>query len=431
MFRRLHFALIGLIVIVASIAAFGALAIVDRAVQQVAKAQIEAEYQELTRYESNFKIVSIADAIDFRVAAGTQHPTLYLLARANGSLVVGSLPEWPMDVPQQPGWYRFSLNQSGHASAEALAKVAVFDDEFPVLVARPMAVYNSLKNDFLPVLLGSILLLAALLLALVFRSHRELNQRVAAINSVLIQAGQGKLSARLDNSATDRGDELAYLARQVNDTLTENTRLMHGLESVSQTAAHEINKELSFLRDAAIARNQTELAAYADNLLRLLREILELSKIESSADTLMQHQDLGDIVVAATALYQDAYDDAGIQLETIIKPALVLGQPHLLTNAVANLLSNALRHAPPASRVLVSLDTEGSNACISVTDEGPGTPSNDLRAILEQSRSGAAAGYGFGLRFVQAVAVRHGAKLELKNFQPGLQVSITFPIAKP
>lgn len=428
LFQRLHLLFVALVVGVSAISALGALKVVDRSVQRLARADIEAEYLELGRYQAQFKVVSIADAIDFRVSLGPNHPTIYLLARADGSPVVGSLARWPPAVPIQPGWYRFNLESQNEKDTEVLGKVALVDNEFPILVARPLSVYTKLKNEFLPLLLGSIGALAAILLMVVIRAHRSVNQRIVEINSVLVAAGKGRLNERLDESATSAGDEIAFLARQINDTLSENARLVNGLDTVSQTAAHEINKELSLLRDVAASSNQQELVASSENLLTLLREILELSKVDSSADAMMILVDLGVVVDDAVALYQDAFEDASIRLSTQVDPVQVLGQAHLLTNSVANLLSNALHHAPAGGEVLVRVHVQNSSATISVTDDGPGTESNDIHQILERKRSGTVAGYGFGLRFVQAVAIRHGAKFRLTNLEPGLRVSLTFSI---
>jgi signal transduction histidine kinase len=420
--------LVVLILVVAGIVTLGALYVVDRAVDQVARADIEAEYQELVRYQSEYKVVSVADAIDFRLSLGAVHPTIYMLARNDGSVVVGSYAHWPVELSMQPGWYRFETDLDGRGQVEALAKVELFDDEFPVLVARKLSAYSSLRNEFLPFMLGSIVVLAVILFIVVFRSNRQFQQRIDELNAVLVEAGRGNLDARINLTPTAPADEITFLASQINETLDENARLIIGLETVSQTAAHEINKELSHLRDVAATSNQPELVASADELLKLLREILELAKIKSSTDALMGRLDLATAAQAAVELYRDAFEEADVMLDVSVESNKVLGQSHLVINAVANLLSNALRHSPPKGCVALRVTRQGDSATVSVADQGAGTLSDDLREVLSQARRGKVAGYGFGLRFVQAVALRHGAKLRLVNLNPGLQVSLTFPV---
>lgn len=427
MFRRLHLLLAGLIVGTASVVTIAALFVVDRAVEGAARADIVSESRELLRYQKNFKVVSVADAIDFRISLGSDQPMLYLLTRADGSPVVGNLNAWPDNVPTMEGWYRFDLDQDDTEPGEVLANVFVFDGEFPVLVARRLSVYGALKSEFIPMMVALIGTLAIALIFIVIRSNQHFRRRVAHMNGVLTMVGEGSLHERIQDSEVAVQDELANLARHINTALDENARLMTGLDAVSQTAAHEINKELSHLRDLAESNQQSELVESADALLRLLGEILELSRIESSADALMTNVNLEEVVQSAINLYEDAFDEAGTELVAQIEPAVVLGQANLLTNAVANLLNNALRHAPSNGRVLVAIEKDAASATVSVTDDGDGTESEGIREILRLARQGNVAGYGFGLRFVQAVSIRHGAKLRLANSHPGFKVSLTFP----
>ncbi len=431
MYRRMQLVLVGLIAVVAVVATLGALVIVDRAVENAAREDIEAESRELLRYRKDFKVVSVADAIEFRSATGSSQPMLYLLTRADGSPVVGNLSAWPVNVPKTEGWYRFDIEQEGVEAGEVLARVFVFDDEFPVMVARRLSVYATLKNELIPLMVILIGGLSIVLVVFVVRSNERFRQRVAHMNGVLTMVGQGSLHERIHDSEVAGKDELADLACHINTALDENARLMTGLDAVSQTAAHEINRELSHLRDLAESNEQPDLVESADALLRLLGEILELSKIESSADALMTNVNLEDVVRNAVNLYEDAFDDAGTELVAETQAAIVLGQANLLTNAVANLLNNALRHASSNGRVVVAIEKEATSVTVSVSDDGEGAASEDIREILQRTRQGDVAGYGFGLRFVQAVSIRHGATLRLANTSPGFRVSLTFPTSIP
>ncbi len=428
MFRKMHLMLVALVVLMSVVVLFGALFVVNRAVEKAVHKEIETEYQFLLRYQADFKVVSIADAIDYRISPMTDSSMIYLLQRSDGSEVVGNLPAWPETVPKSNGWYHFEINEKGKEAEEVLAKVIVYDDIFPVLVGRRLSVYSTLKQEFLPVMMVIIALLAAALTFLVFRSNRYFSQRVKSMNTVLSKVKAGQLNQRITAVETEKTDELAELSRHINTTLDENIRLMLGLEAVSQTSAHEINKELSHLRDLAQEKNQLELVASANSLLRLLSEILELSKIESSTDARMTKIDLKEIALSAAKLYQDAFDEANVELIIPTTSAVILGQSHLLTNAVANLLNNALKHTPVGGTVVISISAEDKLVRLSVTDTGEGTDSEDLAEILQYAQQGKVAGYGFGLRFVQAVSIRHGAKLQIENTSPGFKVSLTFPV---
>jgi len=270
-------------------------------------------------------------------------------------------------------------------------------------------------------------IIAGVLTLLVLFVNRQFSRRVEQMNDVLSKVQNGMFNERIAEKEIRKKDELAELARCINRALDENTRLMMGLEAVSQTAAHEINKELSRLHELATKNDQLEMADSANALLILLREILELSKIESSTDTGMRGVNLCDVALMAAKLYQDAFDDAGLELIKPKNSAEILGQEHLLINAITNLLNNALKYAPAKSQVVISVSVDNGMAMISVSDSGEGADSDDLNTILQQAQHGKVAGYGFGLRFVQAVSIRHGAKLHIENTMPGFKVSLQFP----
>ena len=75
----------------------------------------------------------------------------------------------------------------------------------------------------------------------------------------------------------------------------------------------------------------------------------------------------------------------------------------------------------------VTLAANDRAVLIAVHDAGPGAASDDVAALSAAARRPGADGHGFGLRFVQAVAIRHGAQLALRNRAPGFSVTLAFP----
>jgi len=108
------------------------------------------------------------------------------------------------------------------------------------------------------------------------------------------------------------------------------------------------------------------------------------------------------------------------------------GDGELLTQALANLVENALRHTPPGTQITVRLSRPaGAGICLAVEDDGPGVAPEDLPRLWHRfyrgERSRTTPGNGLGLSFVAAVADLHGAKLRISNAEPGLWVSLLFP----
>jgi hypothetical protein len=93
----------------------------------------------------------------------------------------------------------------------------------------------------------------------------------------------------------------------------------------------------------------------------------------------------------------------------------------LVVRAIANLVSNAIRHGPPGTTVQVRTLHEADGLVVQVRDQGGGLNARQRAALQSQDeglRSEHASGLGLGLRFVQRVARRHGGQLRLPPVPP-------------
>ena len=145
-------------------------------------------------------------------------------------------------------------------------------------------------------------------------------------------------------------------------------------------------------------------------------------------------------LTAVTEAISDAYrldaEDADHQLvATIAEGVVVSGDQELLTQALANLVENALRHTPPGTYINVRLEgSSAAGALLLVEDDGPAVAGADLPRLTDRfyrgERSRTTPGNGLGLSLVNAVAELHGAELSLVATRPGLRVRLAFPVAK-
>ena len=107
------------------------------------------------------------------------------------------------------------------------------------------------------------------------------------------------------------------------------------------------------------------------------------------------------------------------------------GDRELLTQMLANLVENALRHCPHGTAIELSVQRHGDRVVATVADDGPGIPAEEREKVfqrlyrLDESRS--TPGNGLGLSLVRAIADLHGAKIELQDRRPGLGVTVDFP----
>jgi signal transduction histidine kinase len=125
----------------------------------------------------------------------------------------------------------------------------------------------------------------------------------------------------------------------------------------------------------------------------------------------------------------------GLQLDSELEPAEVLGDQSLLERLVANLLDNATQHNVPYGRIDVRTETGPDGSVLSVSNSGEPIPLGDTERLVEPferlhgGRAGSDDGHhGLGLSIVRAIAVAHGAALDV-SARPGggLTVAVRFP----
>ena len=114
----------------------------------------------------------------------------------------------------------------------------------------------------------------------------------------------------------------------------------------------------------------------------------------------------------------------------------VLGDADALAMLARNLIDNALRYTPTGGQVDVQLASQGAAVVLRVDDSGPGIPPAERGRAFERfvrgSGAAQASGSGLGLAIAQAIAQRHGARLQLATSpMGGLRVEISLPAAAP
>ncbi len=156
--------------------------------------------------------------------------------------------------------------------------------------------------------------------------------------------------------------------------------------------------------------------------------------------------DAAEIARGVSELYEPLAEEKGLRL-VVEAPgaALVRGHHELISQALANLIDNAIKYAAPAAcsgkatsrdegpAVMVSAGVDGDRVVLTVADNGPGIPEGDRAHVierfvrLEQSRS--LPGSGLGLSLASAVVRMHRGELKLEDNAPGLKAVITLPRA--
>jgi two-component system, OmpR family, sensor kinase len=132
-----------------------------------------------------------------------------------------------------------------------------------------------------------------------------------------------------------------------------------------------------------------------------------------------------DLSVLAADACSDAIAAAPGRTVTLFapQPVVVLGDEAHLRQAMANLVTNALKHTPATSAIDVSAQLEAGSAVMAVRDHGPGLDDEALAHVFDRfwqkdtSRSGK--GAGLGLAIVAAVAAEHDGSVTAANAPGG------------
>ena len=167
--------------------------------------------------------------------------------------------------------------------------------------------------------------------------------------------------------------------------------------------------------------------------------ILKIARMKAGAlDLPLSNVDLVEVVEELVDLYQVFAEESGVFLEAQLPQSsankgnlFVLGDAHLISQAAANLLDNAIKYTPPAGRVVIAVVQTANSVSLTIAANGPGIPTEMRPAILDPYVRGEAAngkpGFGLGLSFVSAVMEWHGAQLALVDNMPGLRATLLFP----
>ncbi|WP_185985097.1 sensor histidine kinase [Aureimonas mangrovi] len=168
-----------------------------------------------------------------------------------------------------------------------------------------------------------------------------------------------------------------------------------------------------------------DIHASGRHLLDLINEILDLSRVEAGRYVLNEE------AVNLVAIAADCRSYLGLKAQaksiTIVTKLerglpLLWGDPRALRQVVLNLLSNAVKFAPAGSEIVVRVGwTAGGGQYVSVADQGPGIPADEIPLVLSSFGQGSTAiksaeqGSGLGLPIVQALVHLHGGELRLDS----------------
>jgi signal transduction histidine kinase len=424
--------LLHLLLIFAGTAVLGGVAwwtTVGFAVRQAAQ-EIERGMGVLLQAGAVSGLSGIALSIEARLAADRTASEYYLLAAPGGERLAGNLA----GVPRQLGWREGMVRRAAGSEGPVLTLAAPLPGGGLLVVGRDLDAVRDLESRLLAgtAWAGGAVLLIGLVGGLLI--GRGVARRAQAMADALAAVQAGEYGRRLP--VRPGGDEFDVLADRINTTLDRLGDVMQALRSVTDDIAHDLRTPLTRLRqrlEAAVAAPTAEAIiaaqAEADALLEIFSALLRIAQIE--ADTRragFARADLSAIAESVAEVYAPAAEERGQTLRTEIAHSVTLhGDPALLTQMLANLVENAVRHGRQGGTVTVAVSPRE----LTVTDDGPGIPEGERERVFRRFQRLDAArstpGSGLGLALVRAIATLHGIGVTLEDAQPGLRVRLALP----
>jgi signal transduction histidine kinase len=412
----------------------------NRSIESETRSVVSAELTGLADEYERRGLIGLITAIERRLPSASERDALYLLTDRFGNKLAGNLKQWPEDITAGSGWVDLEVRR---ADNDELVPVSAASIRLPggerLIVGRDAVA----RQQFDRVLLRSVALALgiALLLSLLtgWLFTRLVFSRLSDIASTAENIVSGDLSRRMPRRGT--GDEFDQVAGTLNPLLDRIEELISNLRTTSNSIAHDLRSPLSRLkqrvealsdpgksdldREIDIARATTEV----DHVLRVLGQLTEISRAEAGLGReQFEDVDLHQLVEDVVDLYEPVAADQNVRLEVTGQAKPIQGHRPLLSQALSNLLDNALRYAPENSTITVSLAEDTACTRLSVRDEGPGVPEQDLPRLqepfvtLDPARTERNA--GLGLALVAAISRMHGGAFEARNCDPGLETTL-------
>jgi signal transduction histidine kinase len=414
-------------------------------VERQTEATLDAEITGLAEQYAQRGLSGLIQIVAARSAGDRGDAMIYLVTDPDGQPLAGNIAAWPAGVPTHSTWLSFALERTingRHEVYPALGRLFVIPGGYRLLVGRDISDAAAFRSRVRTTLLWAGLIALGIGVIGGTVMSRNLLRRVEQVNRTSERVMAGNLSDRVPLHGTR--DEFDQLAANLNRMLDQIERLMTAMREVTDDVAHDLRTPLSRLRtrleralaDPSGGASQAEAIRAAideaDRLLATFNALLRIAELESGARLDQTAPvDLSEVARSAAELYEPVAEEKGFAVSVVAEPGVrISGDWHLLSQALANLLDNALKYAG-GGEIELRVFHENGQAILEVVDQGPGIPEADRQSVLDRfvrlEPSRTTPGNGLGLSLVRAIVRRHDGSVTLEDNSPGLRVRLHFP----
>lgn len=265
---------------------------------------------------------------------------------------------------------------------------------------------------------------------------RDLVREADEVSAVAARGRRRRLSV------PQSGEELAELARHLNELIARIEAALEHERAFLDDASHELRTPISITRSelelarmeaedgSDVARALDSALEEVDRLDRLAVNLLVLARTRSAGPPPPHTVELGELSRRAAETVVRSRDTDSVSVD-VNGSAEVRGDEEAIERAVLNLVENAAHHADHHVDVTVARD--GDQAVVAVRDDGPGFPPELLEQAAGRFVRGAngQGGAGLGLAIVDAIAAAHGGGIAIENrADGGAEVQLRLPLER-
>lgn len=276
-----------------------------------------------------------------------------------------------------------------------------------------------------------------------FLFARNLVRPIRRMTDTAAAIMKGDLTARTDLAGDDEVSKLGRTFDEMADSVERDRRLERRLTT---DVAHELRTPLMAIRatveamvDGVFPADEEHLETVnseVQRLSRLVDSLLKLSRLENRSNPMKKEViDVGVLIAGIAATHEAYVKESGLDFSYLAEPDVrVLGDPDMIRQATANLISNAVRYTPSGS-IALSVSRGEKMAHIAVRDTGIGLAPEEARMVFSRfwradaGRNRASGGLGIGLSVVKEIVDRHEGWVQVEGHEgEGSCFTINIPL---
>jgi signal transduction histidine kinase/ActR/RegA family two-component response regulator len=346
---------------------------------------------------------------------------LYANVSLNSGVILGALFIGTLLRRSDLGWVR--LLTSSAAGSESARRLLMWSVVLLFVLAAVVQICtaNLLYGEQIEATVVTFAALGLLLAGIV--SHAE---RLNALDSArhTANARVRVIEEELASNARAKDAFLAVLAHELRNPLSS---LRNGIEIVRRRSGP----------DRTLSQTATTMARQMSQLVRLVDDLLDLSRLDQGTIELQRERvEVKDVVERAVEACRDSLTarEHALVVAPIDPDLAVHGDRHRLIQVVSNLLAHSVHYTEPGGRISINVSHEGRQVSLAIVDSGNGIPPEalehafDVFAELRARRARTDGGLGVGLALVRSLVQLHGGSVSVRTVGPAAGSSVVIQL---